>query len=40
MIKEASWTDGWMDGIGMGWDGMIIIGHRYAESTFVLINRL
>ena len=23
-----------MDGIGMGWDWMVIIGHRYSKSTF------
>ena len=28
MIKEALW-----DGMD-GWDWMVIIGHRYSESTF------
>ena len=27
MIKEALWD-------GMGWDGIVIIGHRSSKSTF------
>ena len=26
MIKEALWVD--------GWDGMVIIGHRFSKGTF------
>ena len=32
IIKDALWVDNWMD--GMGWDRMVIIGHRSSKSTF------
>ena len=40
MLYVDVW-DGWMDGMDrwMGWDGMVIIGHRSSKTTSGANNR-